>query len=278
MKTILLPTDFSESALNAGHYAAALTKQLGVFRIILYHSYQTKPIATDVPLITSAELNLKERSLEALNTFAEELKPLLLEGVSTEILADERPLLYALKNIIEEEQVELVVIGATGKSNLEKVLVGSNTLSLAQAGLAPLLIVPLNARFQNIHHVVFASDLKQVTQTTPVKLIKSFIHHLDARLLVLNVTEEDKNHFDPDSILEQEALHDLWDSEKATFHYTTHADIAQGITEFAEENDAQIAIIIPRQRGFFDSIFHRSISKKLALHTHIPLLLLKEES
>jgi len=49
MKTILLLTDFSDTALNAARYGAALTHQLGTSSMILYHSYEFIPIATDIP-------------------------------------------------------------------------------------------------------------------------------------------------------------------------------------------------------------------------------------
>jgi hypothetical protein len=41
-------------------------------------------------------------------------------------------------------------------------------------------------------------------------------------------------------------------------------------------SDIQLVIMVPEKYGFFKSLFHHSVTKKLAFHTHIPLLLLKE--
>ncbi|MNV56860.1 hypothetical protein D3C71_1491650 [compost metagenome] len=44
---------------------------------------------------------------------------------------------------------------------------------------------------------------------------------------------------------------------------------------FAEENDIQLVIAIPKKYAFFQSLFHRSLTEKLAYHSHIPLLFIK---
>ncbi|WP_159452737.1 hypothetical protein [Pedobacter nyackensis] len=31
----------------------------------------------------------------------------------------------------------------------------------------------------------------------------------------------------------------------------------------------------PQEYGFFEGLFHRSVTKKMAYHTHVPLLLFK---
>lgn len=39
IQTILLPTDFSVTATNAGLYTVALANQIGAKKIVVYHSY-----------------------------------------------------------------------------------------------------------------------------------------------------------------------------------------------------------------------------------------------
>ena len=39
MKTILVPTDFSDASLNAALYALGYAKQIDVKKIVFYHSY-----------------------------------------------------------------------------------------------------------------------------------------------------------------------------------------------------------------------------------------------
>jgi len=278
MKTILILTDFSEAALNAAKYGAALTHQLGTPSMILYHSYEFIPIPTDIPVPEpSGVINFHEESIEHLNDLKNTLQSLVNKKTTIEIRTDERPLFLAEQLITEQQHAGLVIMGITGKSNLEELLVGSNTVAIAKECTVPLLVVPKEAKFENIRNVLFACDLKKVSKSTPVNVIKTFIHAMGAKLFILNVDHNDRDHFDPDIITQQAILHDQWDSENPEYHYTDHEDTAEGIMQFADEHDIQLVITVPKKYDFFESLFHRSVTKKLAFHTHIPLLLLKED-
>ncbi|MBL7734052.1 MAG: universal stress protein, partial [Chitinophagaceae bacterium] len=60
------------------------------------------------------------------------------------------------------------------------------------------------------------------------------------------------------------------------YHYAETDDIADEIEDFAEDQDAGLIITIPKSYGFFEGLFHRSVSKRLIRESDIPLLLLRE--
>lgn len=277
MQTIIITTDFSHSALNAAKYAAGLAKPLGVDCIVLYHSCNTAPVGTDIRT-NEAEISLtQEQRLLFLEEVERELRVTLGENndIAIKLVSDELPLVQGVEQLAEQWGAYLVVVGATGKSGLERVLVGSNTIVLASEIKVPLLIVPKEARYSPIGKIVFACDLKRVSRSTPVNEIGNWLERLDARLLVLNVALEGKR-FDPDSIPEQYKMHDLLDGFSPEYHYTEGDDITDEIEDFAEEQGAGLIITIPKSYGFFEGLFHRSVSKKLIRESGIPLLLLRE--
>ena len=59
MKTIIVPTDFSDTARNAALYAINLAKQLGCKKIILYNAYQT-PLVTDANMALIDAIDIEE--------------------------------------------------------------------------------------------------------------------------------------------------------------------------------------------------------------------------
>ncbi len=277
VKTMLVLTDFSDAALNAARYAAALTHQLKTNTLILYHSYNT----TWVPPVAFAPLgsgivDTPEISLERIMDLKNDLEDWVADQTIIEIRTDERPLVSAVNLLTQQQRIGLVVAGITGKSNLEKILIGSNTLRLAKESLAPLLIVPPVAAFQPIKTIVFACDLKHVSDSTPVLAIKSLVHALAARLIILNV-DHNEAHFNPETITELADLHQLWDDERPEYHYIEHEDTSAGIMEFAGQQRAELVITVPKQYGLFENIFHRSVTEKLAYHSHLPLLSFKED-
>jgi nucleotide-binding universal stress UspA family protein len=278
MKTILVLTDFSDAAANAASFAAALTHQLEVSGLILYHSYEwSPPVQTAVPVLEPANVeSLHQDSLENLTLLKDRLRSFTNERTIIEILTDDRPLIMAAEAIGTQHQAGLLVMGVTGKSRLEQVLVGSNTINIAKESTIPVLLVPREAHFEKIRRIVFACDLKKVSKSTPAKEIRSLIHQLGAKLLVLNVDTEDQEHFTPDTITEQMVLHQLWDQENPEYHYINADDIAKGVAQFALEHDIQLVIAVPKQHGFFNSLFHSSLTKKLTFEILVPLLLIKE--
>jgi len=277
MNTIIITTDFSEPAMNAARYAAGLAEAVGISRMVLYHSYYV-PVATDVPVVEADLALAHEESLSALETLEQEIHLILEQdsGMIIDLVTNNVPLVTGVKQLAGQQLAGLVVAGTTGKSRLEKFLSGSNTTSLASSCPVPLLIVPKEATFEPVRKVIFACDLKQVSRSTPVGEIGWWLEHLEADLLVLNVALADRR-FDPDTIPQQYKIHELLDSFHPEYHYSEGDDIIEEITGFAEEEGAGLVITIPKTYGFFEGLFHRSVSKRLAGKTEVPLLLLKDK-
>lgn len=272
---MLVLTDYSVVALSAARYAAALTHQLETRNLILYHSRESIVVPTTFFTVSGPVESLEE-SLKKITSLKNDLRNSLGEQTEIEIRTDERSLISAVNTLVQQQHIGLVVAGITGRGRLERILVGSNAVKLAKECLAPLLIVPSMATFQPIKTVVFACDLKSVSASTPVLPIKTLIRALGARLLILNV-DHDGDKFEPETINEMTDLHELWDDIQPEYHYITHKDTAAGIMEFVEQHTVELLITVPKKHGFFESIFHRSLTKELAYHTHLPLLLYKED-
>lgn len=275
VQQMLVLTDFSEEASNAASYAVGLAHQLKTRKLIFYHSYESFVIPPVAFTPLTGGLNVSSKlSNEKLNELKNELQDRLPEATEIDLRTDDRNLIGAVNTQIDEENIGLVVAGISGKSGLEKALVGSNAMNLAKACHAPLLIVPAAAAFQPIKTVVFACDLKQVSKSTPAFAIKSLVHALAANLLILNV-EHDRAHLPPGAIKEMSDLHRLWDDEQVEFHYTHHENKATGIMEFAGQQRAELLVAVPKEYGFFEHIFHHNMTDKLAYHSHLPLLLFR---
>jgi nucleotide-binding universal stress UspA family protein len=164
-------------------------------------------------------------------------------------------------------------LGATGKSDFDKILVGSNTNRLLMSCDFPLLIVPKEAAVVVPEHIVLATDLKHVKEKLSLKILNRIMDELQARLYVLNVkTGEDK--YAPATMKEITALHDLLDHYKPQYHYTNHLDISEGIKAFALEKQASLIIAIHKAKTGLAGLFQKSISKKLAQHNTIPVLVI----
>ncbi|MET3875475.1 universal stress protein [Chitinophaga sp. OAE865] len=277
MKTILVPTDFSDTAYNAATYAIALGNSLGATRIVLYHAYELivpiPDVPTMIPMVNPEDL--RAASLEGLEKMKRELAPLAGEGTTLLTRADNTLLAATIEDVCKNEGVDLIVMGITGGSKLEEVLVGSNTIDVVKNTSYPVLIVPGSAKYKHIEKIVFAADLRKVADTTPVEPLKKLLHIFNAELHVINIDHESR-HFSTDTPFETLMLDTLLEDFHPEYHFIDNPNVVAGIAEFAEENKADLILTIPKKHGLFEGIFKRSRTSKLAYQTHIPLLTLHE--
>ena len=159
-------------------------------------------------------------------------------------------------------------------SGIERAIIGSNTITVAREITTPLLLVPHAANFEKIKKIVFATDLKDDLKKA-VTDIKAIVRKLGANLLILNIEKSRKEQRNTDSATEQVRLHEMWDEEKPEYYFRENDDIGNGIIDFIKTHDVQLVIAVPKRHTFFESLFHKSVTKRLTYHSPIPLLLLQ---
>lgn len=150
----------------------------------------------------------------------------------------------------------------TGKTGLEKILMGSNTIDVMANCRCPLLVVPGTAAISPPETVILTTDLKDVEEKLVVPLLEQFLSSIPARLLVLNVAQKEGDvvHLRK----EISDLHFLLDKYHPEYHYIDHRDAAEGINMFAADEDTGLIIILHRHQSGFIELFRKSVSRKLA--------------
>ncbi len=261
MTTVIVPVDFSETSLNAARYACSfLTGHYGV-DIILYHSYSS---VKDEAGITA--------SLEKLKMDLSADHPVKLE-----ILAHhEDEFVVGLERAARHKNADLVIMGITGKSELEQVLFGSNTLKMAQTKACPVLIVPENASYTRMKNVMLTSDFKDTLNTTPSVPIKKFLSINRPQLHVVNVDKEHYISLTEKYEAEKQNLRQLLGDFTPEFYFMRFFDIDEALELFAKDREIDLIIAVQRNHSFMEKIFKSSTTKKLTFHSKMPILVIHE--
>lgn len=274
MRSILILTDFSEAAFRAAEYAAELVDTLQVRRIILFHAYQTIVAGgAEIPAISFNSQRLYLDSMEALGLLHDRLKPLVAQEVKIDMQAQDTSYLPDMINqLCKKESIGLVVMGVSGKSGMEKLLMGSITGQLLKSVEFPVLIVPREALIgRGIKSIVLSTDLKDLSGI-PTDTLYEFLDALSSELHIVNVLPESEDGYSSETEKSIIKLHQELEKYHPSFHYLQGEDAVSGILSFAEEHHASLIIAFPKKQGFFSSIFHKSVSKKLAYNSTVPLL------
>ena len=135
----------------------------------------------------------------------------------------------------------------------------------------PVIIVPADAVFSSVENVMLLCDYEHLTETLPDDLINKFLTSTGAKLHVLNVSAEEDNS-DSENLKDKEFVAELFKDQNAEFHFLKNTDYIGCIHAFVEEHQINLVITVPKKHGFFEGLFHEGHSKKLAFHTHVPLM------
>lgn len=275
MKTIIIPTDFSPAATNAVNYGVDMALAIDA-SVFLLHVYNIPIAYGDVPVALISVDEMKNAAEDNIERLRQDLQH--ITSGKLQINAETRlgSVVDELEELCNEMQPFAVVMGTSGSSAVERTLFGSNTLKAIKHLSCPVICVPVGKEYGNgIRKIGLACDFREVAESTPVAEIKEFVKEFHAQLFVLNVDHNDK-HFEADTPEQSVLLHTALEEVHPEYHFITHKDIEEGIKEFAEQNNLDLVIAIPKKHKLLEGLFKKSSTKQLVFESHVPVMCVHE--
>lgn len=269
MKKILVPTDRSENAKHALSYGLQLFKGQEV-EFILFQSFEIPTYTADMPMpvdvIGAEELqHVLEKDVDELR------KKHQGSGFVFTAKVEIGSLSFNVDELASELNIDLVLMGTKGASGLAAAIIGTNTVDVIQAATCPVLAVPEQAAIVQPKNILFATDNKGLSDPEIIAPLKEIAEHFNAHVHLMNVLDEGKMTTVDEAVASLKLDH-LLRKVQHTFHFENSDDKAQAIEDYLNTHNIDLLAVIPRKNNFFDAIFHRSVTRKLALHTQVPLL------
>jgi len=269
MKNVLLLTDFSNTARNAALYALKMLNDEHV-HFTLLNAYDLE--FSGSPYIAQLKEEMAYESEKGLKEELSILKRLFPNAV-IEPLSVFGSLIDVAQNSLKEKRPDLMVLGCRGESALENFLLGSNAYEVVKSIHSPILVVPKSAKFKRPDKIVFATDLKDVHHDDIINPLRDILDRYRAALLFVNVLDDDMiNRLDAENKIVSH-----FPNVNVSFNFVEGHDVAKGINRFMDENDVEIVTMIRHNVGFFDRIFHPSVTKQMILNPEHPMLILHDE-
>lgn len=272
MKKIIAATDFSADAENAVHYAADMALSINTSLVLLNVcqlplSFGDVPVAVYIDdLIKEAEQDIEELKTSLNNRMGGKL--------AIETIVKTGAFFEELELVCEQLTPYVVVTGSQGRTATQRLLFGSHAVHAMQHLKWPMITVPLNTKYAAIKNIGLACDFDSVIETTPVDEIKTLVNDFHAKLHILNTGKEEI--VDPDVVFQSGLMQEMLASLNPTYHFITHENVEDGILTFADENKINLLIVLPKKRSLMDKLVHRSHTKQLVLHSHVPVMALHE--
>lgn len=240
MNTIILPVDFSEASSNAVRYAAAMSCDRAVGRIILLHTASVT-VYDNISTVGDGDLMTDEwrRTASLLEERSRELMAECPRGVRIQTAMSEMPVVRAVHQLLSDVGAGLVLVGA--EEGAEDGTLGGHVIGLARTSSVPVLVVPRGCRY--------VRPTEALVVTRPGQ--------------------------DAGDLLDKEWLRRELGTTACSFYSVSGFDPIQGILDHAEAVAAQLIVALPGRRSLFYRLTHEDISKAIAQNAAYPVLLLK---
>ncbi len=257
MHRVIIPVDFSETSLNAARFAARMLAGKKDAVAILYNNYES---ADDHDITINYLESLKKEFIQT--------------GVGSVELEHEMggDLIDNIARLAHTLRATLIAMGISGKSAVQQAMFGSNTLKLIDRNLYPVMIIPPDAVYNGINNVAFASDFKNVEDTTPAALVNAVLEMFNPMLHIVNVNKDHYVSITEDVQQGKEKFKEMFSAWKTEFYFITMNDFFEAMDNFVKDYKVDVLITIPKHQSNTTSLFKSSHTKRLAYHSHIPIL------
>jgi nucleotide-binding universal stress UspA family protein len=270
MQTIIFPTDFSKGADYAMQYAVFIAKTTGA-EIIVMNAYDLPYAET---IMTHSLLDvMKSNAEEAMKKVADTLEA---EKVNFRTMVQMGNPIRLVKELVEELNADMVVLGTKGASGLEEVLIGSNAASILHNVDCPVLSIPKGRAFTDIDTIVYGADFRSKKADKALGELASIAKLFGAKIIVTHVVVN----YDLDDASIDDAkkrISPKLEGVEHSFEVISGESVEKAILEFAATQGADMIALMSRNYSFFEGLFRRSVTTKVAYHSQIPYLALQEE-
>lgn len=270
MKKVLFLTEYSSHAPEVFKYSADIAYFFKAQLIALNAFNQP-----EFKLLTPEENEqLREIAYKRLGVFVDAHLSPEYKGMKVDYRVEADFVTDATLKIMAEEDIDLVVMGMTGRNNVIQNIFGSTTQEVLSKVNCPVLLIPESAVFEGIDNIVYTTDF-EFRDLAAINYLKKWARTFQARIHCLHIVEPNENMV---SVLKNmETLQQTYQASKNIEVDMKEGDFRNEIEKFAKRKKADIVVMMMRKNNFITKWINSSAVKGVARNIHLPLLVVKDE-
>ncbi|WP_044397461.1 universal stress protein [Lacinutrix sp. Hel_I_90] len=279
-RRILLPTDFSNNAWHAMLYAMELYKADSCdFFILNVFSATSNIIDSLINMEPGSELyELAQENSET--GLAQVLDKIALKAFNnpkhhfTTISTFNNPL-EAIKDTVEDKDIELIVMGSKGVTNSRKSAFGSVSLYVMEkVRNCPVIVVPESATYKLPKEIVFPTSYKTHFKQRELNYLVDIAKKCEATIAVLHISKDGK--LNEEQVERKKMLETYFEEVATTFHNLSNHSIQTALNLFVESRPSDMVAFINKKHTFFDSVLTHPMVKELNFNMKVPVLVMHD--
>ena len=276
MKKILIPTDFSDNAMNALQYASELFKH-DISEFFIMHAYQDE-IYEDESLtretldaVTNSISKKSKAQLKATLKRIKEISP--NPNHVFKIIASNSILLDEADKIVDKKNIDIIVMGTRGFTNDKKITFGSHTLQVLKYVQCPVLVIPENYNYRQPKHILFPTNYLIPYKRRELKLLCDMASPFNATIDMLYISKSETLSMRQQD--NRDFIKDELRKNKINFKTTNDKNITNAIYTYIRENHIDMLVMVNSRYSFLESILFKTTIDEMSLYLDIPFLALQ---
>ena len=283
MKKIIVPTDFSEQAMNALSLAYEMAQKINAKILLMHvieHSKKQTTFMGSTALNTTASMTTGIEMddiyfIELFKKRKKQMMAVLEDSAFAGVEIIDKIMLgtpyHAIEEEITESEADFIIMGTTGVSNWEESLIGSTAEKVVRHASCPVLTLRKKIKMSAIKRIAFASDFRE-EKPVYIRLVKKMCELFDAELhlVYINTPSHFKNEREVEHNLKSFALSN--DLVNFKTHVYSHLHEEEGIVWFTEDHKMDMVMMATSGRTGFSRLFEHSIAEDVVNFSKKPVL------
>lgn len=277
---ILLPTDFSKNAWHAITYAIELyEKDQCDFYILNVFSVTDNIMESLMNMEPGSEM-YETAKFDSENGLAKVLDMIALRDHKNpkhhfKTISTFNSIVEAIKIIVEEKDIEMIVMGTKGKTGERKKIFGTVAINVMEkVRNCPVIVVPEIAKLELPEEIVFPTGYKTPFKRRELNHLIELAKKCEASIKVLHISKE--NTLNKKQRNNKKLLEEYFENVNYSFHTLSHMDIPTGINCFVESRESDMVAFINKKHLFFGSMLTHPLVKVIGFDSKVPLLVMHD--
>lgn len=268
MKTILVPCDFSQPALNAFQFALDVAAQSPDSTIHLLHVVELPVLHNSLlmPVLSfeqdlMAELKSKaEKEFEFVENKYNKNEVRVVRDVQFGKISD------MIQRYAADHAVDVIIMGSHGATGAREFFIGSNAEKIVRSATVPVLVTKGRVKGP-VKNIVFPNTLETENQEALVMKVKALQHFFGAHLHIVWINTPLNFTSDTETTGRLKEFVKRFQFRDYTINTFNHVNAEQGILDYAGSMEADLIAMGTHGRKGIAHMFYGSLTESLVNHS-----------
>jgi nucleotide-binding universal stress UspA family protein len=277
MKTIVVPTDFSENSFHASLFAGQLAKAISA-QVVLLNVYIVPNVSLyELPAEIEAFIRRShDDSTAALQEFTQRfIQTTGLPVSRVQYQAEYGFVADKVVSVAQQLDASYIVMGTKGAHNVLDRWLGTNAQRVVEQSTCGVWVIPAKASVEMPSQVLYGADLEEDEQAA----IAQFMQHikpLGAQGQVLHIHESFAPNVGHVKEVAMAGLAENFEKEEMTFKKLKREDIVEGLETYLQHHHFDALALAVHDKGFWDSILSPSVTKHFVQQARLAMFFFKK--